>query len=375
MLKPFLSYIVFTRAGVLAAFLLLTGAMAPIVAQSCSTTPTILTYDFTDDHLRGYAANNPGTIISDVQITGLNSGETLSGMSFRPATGQLYGLASDSITTRILTINTTTGVATAVGTPLTATADVFRGVAFNPVVDRLRVIGDAGSNRRYDPTTGALTAADTTLGYVAGDPSAGSTPSVVHIGYDRNAAGATLTTLYGVDYVKDTLVRIGGVDGNPSPNGGQVTTIGPLGFDVTRAGDMVIQGGSGTAYAVMRVAGVSTLFTINLTTGAATSVGPVVGAATVEGIAVAPCTAASGNVSISGRVTTSDGRGLRNASVTLTGPGGTQTVTTSTFGFYQFDSVATGQTYTLTVGSRLFTFTSRTLPLTDNVTNFDFVGS
>ena len=74
-------------------------------------------------------------------------------------------------------------------------------------------------------------------------------------------------------------------------------------------------------------------------------------------------------------MTTSDGRGLRNASVTLTGPGGTQTVTTSTFGFYQFDSVATGQTYTLTVGSRLFTFTSRTLPLTDNVTNFDFVSS
>ncbi len=103
------------------------------------------------------------------------------------------------------------------------------------------------------------------------------------------SATATLTTLFGVDDTRDTLVRIGGVDGNPSPNGGVVTTVGPLGFNVTSSGGFDIQDGSGTAYEVMRLSGVATLFTINLTMGAATQIGAVGGGPFVDGIAVVPC--------------------------------------------------------------------------------------
>ena len=80
-------------------------------------------------------------------------------------------------------------------------------------------------------------------------------------------------------------------------------------------------------------------------------------------------------VSVGGRVFTSDGRGLRNATVTITGPNGyIRQATTSSFGFYSFTDVLTGQTYTIRVSSRFFRFQPQTLFVTDNLTNADFNG-
>jgi hypothetical protein len=52
----------------------------------------------------------PGTINTATPITGLVGGDTIQGIDFRPATGQLYGLGSGN---RLYTINTTTGAASA----------------------------------------------------------------------------------------------------------------------------------------------------------------------------------------------------------------------------------------------------------------------
>ena len=80
-------------------------------------------------------------------------------------------------------------------------------------------------------------------------------------------------------------------------------------------------------------------------------------------------------VEVSGRVLTPDGRGLRNARVTITDQNGvSRTVTTSSFGYYRFDEVETGQTYTVSVGSRSYRFASRTLQVFDNLSDVDFVG-
>src|SRR4051812_33031925 len=54
----------------------------------------------------------PGTIARSVPVTGLQPGETLQGIDFRPATGQLYGLGSGS---RLYVIDINTGAATQVG--------------------------------------------------------------------------------------------------------------------------------------------------------------------------------------------------------------------------------------------------------------------
>ena len=83
---------------------------------------------------------------------------------------------------------------------------------------------------------------------------------------------------------------------------------------------------------------------------------------------------ASHGVTVSGRVTSSDGRGIRGATVTLVdGDGLTKTATTSSFGYYTFDDVAAA-TYTIGVASRQYRFGSRTITVGDNLANVDFTG-
>jgi len=80
-------------------------------------------------------------------------------------------------------------------------------------------------------------------------------------------------------------------------------------------------------------------------------------------------------VSISGRVMTPDGIGIRNTVVTLIGIDGVpHRVTTGSFGGYLFESIPTGEAYTLTVTSKRYRFAARTLTLTGELTNVDFIG-
>jgi hypothetical protein len=80
-------------------------------------------------------------------------------------------------------------------------------------------------------------------------------------------------------------------------------------------------------------------------------------------------------VSVSGRVTTPDGRGLRNATVSIIDPSGAKvTATTSSFGFYSFPNVAQGQQYVVQVSSRLYRFSQRVVQVADTLNNVDFVG-
>ena len=86
-------------------------------------------------------------------------------------------------------------------------------------------------------------------------------------------------------------------------------------------------------------------------------------------------TAPSSNATVSGRVLTSDGRGLRNATVSITSSQGVVlTATTSSFGFFSFVNVATGDVYTIRIISRLFRYASQTVQVNDNLTLPDFVG-
>ena len=77
-------------------------------------------------------------------------------------------------------------------------------------------------------------------------------------------------------------------------------------------------------------------------------------------------------VSISGRVLTAEGRGLRNVVITLTNQFGTTlTARSSSFGYYHFDEIESGQTVVLTVGSRLFQYMPQAVFLNDNIAGLD----
>jgi hypothetical protein len=61
--------------------------------------------------------------------------------------------------------------------------------------------------------------------------------------------------------------------------------------------------------------------------------------------------------SLSGRIMTDDGRGIRNVAVSLTDENGiTRTTLSSTFGYYAFYGIATGKSYTVAVAAKRFSF-------------------
>lgn len=231
-----------------------------------------------------FESNNPGTINATIGITGLAGGDTLIGIDFRPANGLLYGLSQ---TGNIYVINTVTGAATIVGTPVTpALSGTEFGIDFNPVPDRLRIVSDNDQNLRANPNTGGAAVADGTLAYAAGDVNQGQNPNVVGVAYTNNFAGATTTTLYDIDSTLNILVMQ-----NP-PNNGTLITIGSLGVNPSNVVGFDIQSVNigDMAYASMVLEGetIPKLFRINLTTGAATLIGIISGPSQVRDIAIAP---------------------------------------------------------------------------------------
>ena len=82
-------------------------------------------------------------------------------------------------------------------------------------------------------------------------------------------------------------------------------------------------------------------------------------------------------VSLSGRVMTAGGAGIRNATVVISGntlpeP---RAASTGSFGYYSFDGLTAGETYVITVNARRYTFTvpSRVYAIIDNIVDADFV--
>ena len=90
---------------------------------------------------------------------------------------------------------------------------------------------------------------------------------------------------------------------------------------------------------------------------------------------ILPPTAAG--ASISGRVTTAGGAGIRNARVVVTGDTLTEPIvaTTGSFGYYSLEGLQAGETYVVTVNSQRYTFQapSRVYTLVDNIVDADFV--
>src|SRR5262245_20555849 len=229
----------------------------------------------------------PGTIDQIVSISGLVGGDTIQGIDFRPATGQLFALGSGN---RLYTINTTTGAASA---PIALTADptdatnsfttltgTSFGVDFNPVPDRLRVVSNTGQNLRINPSNGLV---------ITDDNLNPGTPNVVGSAYTNSFAGASATTLYGIDATSDSLVIQ-----NP-PNNGTLTTVGTglgvgnitdvVGFDI-----LAQAGNTNIAFASLSTNGTNSgLYSVDLTTGTATLIGNVGGPIQLlRGLAVVP---------------------------------------------------------------------------------------
>ena len=159
----------------------------------------------------------------------------LLGIDVRPADGKLYGLTDAG---QIVTIDPTTGRATAVS----KLGEKFESggratIDFNPVADRMRVMGMSGVNLRVNVETGAATK-DGTLKYAAGGPMAETTPRIVAGAYTNSMAGAKETMLYTVDSLSRMLnLQAPPNDGVQQPKG-EIAASLPAGvaFDILSDG-------------------------------------------------------------------------------------------------------------------------------------------
>jgi hypothetical protein len=181
--------------------------------------------------------------VSKVKIKGLQKKERILGIDVRPLNGQIYALGS---TSRLYVINRDTGAATAVSpTPLNpAVTGGAVAFDFNPTVDRIRIMTDAGQNLRAHPDTGAIVAVDASLAYAGGDPNFADVPEVSACAYTNNDNDPlTSTTLFDIDTANDVVVR------QDPPNNGTLNTVGPLGVDAVQVAGFDIAGSNGIAYA------------------------------------------------------------------------------------------------------------------------------
>jgi len=203
-------------------------------------------------------------------LTGLAAGEKVVGLDVRPAGRRLIALTNRS---RLYSVQRSRAIATPIGgNPFMPTLDgAAVGFDFNPTVDRIRVVSGSGQNLRLNPDTGAVAFTDGGLRYKDGDPAAGSTPSAIGAAYTNSVAGAMSTTLYVIDTRRDSLAI------QAPPNDGVLTTVGPLGVNLSGPLGFDISTRDGKAYVLAHRPGTdrSRLFAINLAKGTARKLGTV----------------------------------------------------------------------------------------------------
>ena len=265
----------------------------------------------------------PGTTTT-APVTGVAPGETLVGIDYRPQTGQLFafGVNAAADTGTLYRVDPQIGVVTVIGAAggiafVTAGGSAVDlpsggyGMDFNPTADRIRITTDSGLNFVLNPNNGAPVDGDSdavginTNGAINGLPpgATGVSAAAYTNSFAQPLGGAT--TLYTLDATSDSLFIQ-----NPPNSGTEVSqhviTLGGSrldfssvnGFDIP-ANVVVTTSGStaaGFGLADLTVGGVTSLYAINLTTGAAINLGTIgTGATQLAGLALgAPPAARTG---------------------------------------------------------------------------------
>jgi hypothetical protein len=196
------------------------------------------------------------------------------GIDVRPADGQLYALYVDGT---VATIDPATGRATVKAKlETTLPPGVTATVDFNPMADRLRVIGSDGTNLRANVDDGKV-AVDQKLRFAEGDPAGARAPLVVAGAYSNSVKGTQATALYDIDGRSGAYLR------QAPPNDGILTTLGATGLNGAVAFDIESDGAGGNTGWL--VAG-ATLYRLDIANGRTTALGRITGASAIRDVAV-----------------------------------------------------------------------------------------
>ena len=236
------------------------------------------------------------TNATPITLTGVDGSETLVGIDFRPATGQLYALGVnpdtgngtlytiDPSAKSVMAVGTIGGVDVNDGVDVPLTLATSYGFDFNPTADQIRVVF-GGKSFRLDPTTGTFPGSN-------GDVN-GAASALDGSAYTNNQVGASVTTLYGLSAATDAIYTQNVASGTTVQVGaGFGFDVGAVrGFDIPEGANAgaVDALATGTGFAALTVAGATGLYAIDLTAGTAALVGKIgAGTADVRGLALVP---------------------------------------------------------------------------------------
>ncbi len=203
----------------------------------------------------------------------------LVGMDVRPADGKLYGVSASGA---IVVVDAKTGKwekKSQLSEALPAGATI--SIDFNPVADRMRILSSTGMNLRVNVDDGKATV-DGSLKYAESDAAKGTAPKVGAGAYTNSIAGTKETALYNIDGATGMLVK------QAPPNDGVLVGMGKLGvkLDGPVAFDILADGKGGNTGWLLTG---GKLHSVDLKTGAATSVGAIAGlSGTISDIAILP---------------------------------------------------------------------------------------
>lgn len=223
-----------------------------------------------DQRLVCFNEYSPGSATNIGAVRGFTGGDSaLIGIDFRVQDRKLYGVGNFG---GVYVIDSTNGNLTFVNRLTVALDGTKFGVDFNPVADRLRIIGENGQNLRHNVNAGGVTVVDATLNYIAGTSAVGVTGAA----YTNNDLDpSTATTLYDVDSSLDQVAL------QVPPNAGTLSATGKLTVDTSRdlGFDIYSTIRNGVTVQVQALAslsladGTSSLYSITLATGKAVSRG------------------------------------------------------------------------------------------------------
>ena len=201
------------------------------------------------------------------QTANIKGSAPLLGIDVRPADGMIYGVTTDGM---IVSVDAKTGQAT-MKSKLSETlkAGVTVTFDFNPVADRMRLMGSDGTSLRVNVDDGKATV-DGSHKFKDGDANAGKTPRVVAGAYTNSWKGTQATTLFNIDAATGSLVT------QVPPNDGTLNTIGSLGIPVNGPIAFNIVASQPDKNDAWLATG-GTLYSVDLKTGKATMAGKIEG--------------------------------------------------------------------------------------------------
>ena len=204
-------------------------------------------------------------VTEKVDVKGASA--ALIGIDVRPADGMLYGVTADG---NVVTIDPKSGQATQKSKLSEALkSGVAASVDFNPVADRMRIMGADGTSHRVNVDDGKVTV-DGSHKFKEGDANAGKTAKVTAGAYTHSFKGTTTTGLYNIDETSGSLLM------QAPPNDGVLNTVGALGVKVSGPVAFNIVSAKADENAAWLATG-GELYAVDLKTGKATSAGKIEG--------------------------------------------------------------------------------------------------